>query len=60
MSGAEGVFVGACVALAVCVAVWTLCALWRDVRCAIWETSLQVSRSGRSRSRGTPLWEGAA
>lgn len=43
MSGAEGVFVGACVATAACVAAWTLRRLWRDVRCAIWEESLQAS-----------------
>ena len=43
MSGAEGVFVGACIATAACVAVWTLRRLWRDVRAAIWETSLQAS-----------------
>ena len=43
MSGAEGVFVGACVATAACVAAWTLRRLWRDVCCAIWEESLQAS-----------------
>ena len=43
MSGAEGLWVGACIASAACVAVWTLRALWRDVRAAIWEESLQVS-----------------
>ena len=47
MSGVEGFVVGACIATAACVAVWTLRRLWRDVCCAIWETSLQPSTAAR-------------
>ena len=64
MSGAEGVVVGACIATAACVAMWTLRRLWRDVRAAIWETSLQPSTAARvcgaRRWRPARLWEGAA
>lgn len=60
MSGMEGLWVGACIASAACVAVWTLRALWRDVRAAIWEEGLQASRPGRARSRASTLWEVAA
>ena len=64
MSGAEGVVVGACIATAACVAVWTLRRLWRDVGEAIWEENLQASTAARvcgaRRVRPARIWEGAA